>query len=47
MNGKQLGKISSASFGIGGYQDAMLGLHLMFESDGWGVGTITFLMKIN
>lgn len=28
---KHLGKISSAKFGIGGYQDAMLGLHICFD----------------
>lgn len=33
-----LGKIESASFGHGGYQDAMLGLHVTICGDGWGVG---------
>ena len=36
---KQLAKISSAKFGIGGYQDAMIGLHLQFSSGCIGVGT--------
>jgi len=36
---KELGKISSVHFGLGGYQDAMLGLHLCFEGSGWGVCT--------
>lgn len=36
---KYLGKISSVKFGIGGYQDAMLGLHLCFDFDGSGVCT--------
>ena len=34
---KKLGKIKSAKFGIGGYQDAMIGLHVTLEADGWGV----------
>ena len=36
---KELGKISSASFGYGGYQDAMVGFSLSFESGGGGVST--------
>ncbi len=36
---KQIGKISAARFGFGGYQDACIGLSLTFESKGWGVGT--------
>ena len=32
-------KIESARFGIGGYQDAMLGLHLSFKTQSSGVGT--------
>ncbi len=32
-----LGKITSARFGIGGYNDAMIGLHLLFEFKGGGV----------
>lgn len=35
---KQLGKISSVYFGIGGYQDAMIGIHFDFSMDGSGVG---------
>jgi hypothetical protein len=38
---KQLGKISRAKFGIGGYQDAMLGLWLSFEWPGGGVSPPT------
>jgi len=36
---KYLGKISSVHFGLGGYQEAMLGLHLCFEFDGSGICT--------
>jgi len=36
---KELGKISSVSFGLGGYQDCMLGLHIIFSFNGAGVGT--------
>jgi hypothetical protein len=35
---KELGKIKSVDFGIGGYQDCMLGLHVTLGGDGWGVG---------
>lgn len=35
---KKLGKIESITFGIGGYQDCMIGLHLTISADGWGVG---------
>jgi hypothetical protein len=34
---KRLGKITSVSFGLGGYQGAMLGLHISLGNDGWGV----------
>ena len=37
MTSKQLGKIARAEFGIGGYQDAMLGLWLDFTWPGGGV----------
>ena len=37
MKEKVLGKIDSAKFGIGGYQDAMIGLHLSFTMNGSGV----------
>ena len=30
---KRLGKIERVKFGIGGYNDSMLGLHLTFRSD--------------
>jgi len=36
---KELGKISHASFGWGGYQDAQLGLSLSFTMRGSGVNT--------
>lgn len=35
---KQLGKIDSVYFGIGGYQDAMIGIHFGFSMGGAGVG---------
>lgn len=35
---KKLGKILSVKFGIGGYNDAMIGLHVTLGSKGWGVG---------
>lgn len=35
---KRLGKIESVKFGIGGYQDAMIGLHVTLSGSGWGVG---------
>ena len=36
---KELAKIESVSFGLGGYQGAMIGLHLVFSGKGWGVST--------
>lgn len=33
---KELGKISSVSFGLGGYQNATLGLHVTLEFGGGG-----------
>jgi len=38
---KKLGKIQSVEFGIGGYQDAMIGIHVTLGGDGWGVGHST------
>ena len=35
---KRLGKIESVHFGLGGYQGAMLGLHVTLGASGWGVG---------
>lgn len=35
----QLGKIENVTFGHGGYQDAMLGIHFTLKGDGWGVCT--------
>lgn len=34
---KELGKIESARFGLGGYQDCMIGLELSFVGESWGV----------
>jgi len=36
---KELGKINSVRFGLGGYQDAMFGLSLSFTFKGGGVNT--------
>lgn len=36
---KKLGKIENVKFGIGGYQDAMIGLHVTLGNNGWGVGS--------
>ena len=33
----ELGKIQSAIFGKGGYQDVQIGLWLVFRGKGWGV----------
>lgn len=35
---KELMKITKAEFGFGGYQEAMIGLSLTFETKGSGVG---------
>ena len=35
---KKLGKIEDIRFGLGGYQGAMLGLHVTLGNSGWGVG---------
>lgn len=35
---KRLGKIEDVKFGLGGYQDAMIGIHITLSgSNGWGV----------
>ena len=34
---KQLGKIQEVTFGIGGYQDGMLGIHFTLGDGSWGV----------
>lgn len=34
----RLGKIKSVKFGMGGYQDAMIGISFSLGGDGWGVG---------
>lgn len=36
---KLLGKIASIHFGLGGYQDAQLGLSITLEGKGWGTNT--------
>lgn len=33
----KIGKILNVEFGIGGYQDAMIGLHFTLGNKGWGV----------
>jgi len=33
----KIGKIQKVSFGIGGYQDAMIGIDFTLGSSGWGV----------
>lgn len=38
---KRLGKITSVKFGLGGYQGAMLGLHVSLGNNGWGVNDST------
>jgi hypothetical protein len=35
---KKLGKIQNVKFGIGGYLDAMIGLHVTLGNNGWDVG---------
>lgn len=35
---KELGRISDVYFGLGGYQEAMIGIHLQFSFDCCGVG---------
>ena len=35
---KRLGKIEAVKFGVGGYQDAMLGIHVTLGNGSWGVG---------
>lgn len=37
----ELGHISNATYGVGGYDDAEFGLSLTFEGKGWGVGTFS------
>lgn len=34
----ELGKIAKATFGMGGYRDAMFGLSVMLEGQSWGAG---------
>lgn len=34
----ELGRITAATFGFGGYQEAMIGLSLTFGGKSWGVG---------
>lgn len=35
---KRLGKIESIRFGVGGYQDCQLGVHVTLGNGSWGVG---------
>jgi hypothetical protein len=35
---KKFGKILSVNFGIGSYQDSMIGLHVTLGDNVWGVG---------
>lgn len=35
MEKKELGKITDVKFGLGGYQEVMLGIHFTFDGD-WG-----------
>jgi hypothetical protein len=34
---KELGSIKHVRFGLGGYQDACIGIHFSLCGDGWGV----------
>ena len=34
---KRLGKIENVKFGLGGYQEAMIGIHVTLGDGGWGV----------
>jgi hypothetical protein len=36
---KEIGKIASVHWGLGGYQDCQIGLSLTFTGNGWGVST--------
>lgn len=35
---KEIGKIESIDFGMGGYQDAMIGFRVTLSGKGWGCG---------
>jgi hypothetical protein len=35
---KELGKIQSIRFGMGGYEDAMVGVNFYLGGEGWGAG---------
>ncbi len=37
MNRKELGRIKSATFGLGGYQECQIGFWLTLGGEGWGV----------
>lgn len=37
MSETKLGKITEASFGLGGYQDIMMGASFTFEGAGWAI----------
>jgi hypothetical protein len=36
---KRLGKIAHITFGLGGYQDVMFGIHVTLEGEAWGVSS--------
>jgi hypothetical protein len=36
---KKLGKLENVEFGLGGYQDACIGLSVTISGDGWGVSS--------
>jgi len=38
MREKRLGKLGDVKFGLGGYQDSMIGLHVAIDMKGSGVG---------
>ena len=37
---KKLGKIQEVKFGLGGYHNAMLGLHVVLGGSSWAVGQL-------
>jgi len=39
MNRKELGRITHATFGYGGYQDAQFGLSIVLEGSEWGTSS--------
>lgn len=43
----KLGKLENVTFGLGGYQDACLGLTVTISGDGWGVGNNNSVWDFN